>query len=144
VANGNTREGDESITGINVTPLVDVVLVLLIVLMVAASAIAQRSLPITLPTERADAATPPPTIGISLDARGHASVDGHATGDAELRAYVRRLVQASPEGSVHASLSADTASSHGDVVRVLDLLRLESVTHVAIGVLPPSSATPGH
>ena len=45
-----SASGDESITGINVTPLVDVVLVLLVVLMVTATYLASRAIPVDLPT----------------------------------------------------------------------------------------------
>ena len=136
VGHRSASAGDETITEINVTPLVDVVLVLLVVLMVAAGVIAQRSLPIVLPAEGPPDASPPPRIEILLDAGGHASVAGAPVTDADLRARVRQMVATSPEGTVQASISADGRATHGDVVRVLDLLRVEHVHHIGIGVLP--------
>ena len=96
VGHRSASAGDETITEINVTPLVDVVLVLLVVLMVAAGVIAQRSLPIVLPAEGPPDASPPPRIEILLDAGGHASVAGAPVTDADLRARVRQMVATSP------------------------------------------------
>src|SRR5690349_2781673 len=76
---GGSRGGDEDglITDINVTPLVDVVLVLLIILMVTATAIVSKTIPVELP--RASTAeqqnTPPTTLSISIDAQGKIYLD---------------------------------------------------------------------
>jgi biopolymer transport protein ExbD len=127
---------DEAITGINVTPLVDVVLVLLVVLMVTASFALSRSLPIETPSAEHHVEAPPRALDIALDANGHAFVDGAPVDDATLAARIHAYAATLPTGDARASLAADRAASHGDVVRVLDLLRGAEVTHVAIGVRP--------
>ena len=66
---GAQKDDDEMITAINVTPLVDVVLVLLIILMVTASYIASRSIPMDLPTADTGGGTPPRTLAISINRR---------------------------------------------------------------------------
>lgn len=136
MATSGAREPDDAITGINVTPLVDVVLVLLVVLMVTAGYVARRTMPVELPPAVSHDLAPPRALDIVVDAGGRASIDGELVSDADLQARIRSLVADSPEGSARASVSADRTSAHGDVVRVLDLLQSEHVTHVAIGVRP--------
>src|SRR4051812_14252762 len=98
---------DDAITGINITPLVDVVLVLLVVLMVTAGYVARRTLPIELPTVRHDASAATVTLDIVVGADGRASIDGVLLGDEALRGRIHSLLDASPGSAVHASVSAD-------------------------------------
>jgi biopolymer transport protein ExbD len=63
---------DEMITGINVTPLVDVVLVLLVILMVTASYVVSRSVP-PRAARRRDADAVPSTLVVSLGKEGELS-----------------------------------------------------------------------
>lgn len=123
----------EPIHGINVTPLVDVVLVLLIILMVTSSYVASRSLPLQLPKaatgQRADDG--PLTIGI--DAGGVLSLDGRPVAMNELGERLRRRKAV---GDARAVVAADGAVAHRVVVGVIDLLRAEGVTQLAISVAP--------
>src|SRR6188768_2042888 len=85
-----SSSSDESITGINVTPLVDVVLVLLVVLMVTATYLASRSIPVDLPSGKTGEATTAP-LTVSLTKTGSLYLDGVPANETELR---RRLQQA--------------------------------------------------
>jgi biopolymer transport protein ExbD len=121
------------IHGINVTPLVDVVLVLLIVLMVTAQYAASQALPLELPkasTGEASAARP---LAISVDASGAVYLDGQGLSPDELKQRVRASAN-SPERS--AQIAADGLAQHRAVVRVIDVLRSEGITKVAINVAP--------
>ena len=60
---------DELITGINVTPLVDITLVLLVILMVTASYVTSRAIPVELPKGATGEGTPT-TLTISIDKDG--------------------------------------------------------------------------
>jgi biopolymer transport protein ExbD len=132
---GHGDASDEAITSINITPLVDVVLVLLVVLMVTASYVVSRSLPIEIPSAAIHAATPARALRIELAADGRRSVDGAVSAtDAALVASIRAYLASSDDP--HASVVADRSVDHGDVVHVLDLLRAQGVTHVGIAVRP--------
>lgn len=132
-----TRSDDEDlIAGINVTPLVDVVLVLLVVLMVTATYVTRQVLPIELPTASQRAAPPSHPVDITVDARGGIAVDGAPSSTDELRAILSARVRAEPD--LPATVAADVTTSHGAVVRVLDELRAAHVQHVAIRTRPPS------
>ena len=75
---------DEPITGINVTPLVDITLVLLVVLMITASYVASKSIPLELP-KGATAESTPVTLSVSIDKDGRTFLDAVPVDDAALR-----------------------------------------------------------
>jgi biopolymer transport protein ExbD len=140
VAGGAQKDDDEMITAINVTPLVDVVLVLLIILMVTASYIVSKSIPMDLPNAASGEATPPRSISISIDREGAIYLDAEPTDEARLRAAVRAYVLDVTEAEARATIAADSSVTHGQVVRIMDLLRREHVAHFAINVRPEDLA----
>ena len=126
----------ELIHGINVTPLVDVVLVLLIVLMVTASYTVSQALPMELPKASTGESNAKSPLAISVDAAGALYLDGKVLTTEELRQQVRR--RASNDTS--ALIAADGATAHRAVVGVIDLLRREGVTRFALNVAPEDLA----
>jgi biopolymer transport protein ExbD len=134
------NNGDETmISGINVTPLVDVVLVLLVVLMVTATYIASRTIPVDLPKGATGEATNV-VLAITVDEAGEFFLDGARAQEPELRAKVREARGRDPE--VRAVIAADASSRHGSVVKVIDLLRQERVNRFAINVEPQDVKQP--
>jgi biopolymer transport protein ExbD len=127
------QDNDEMITGINVTPLVDITLVLLVILMVTASYVASKTIPLELP-KGATAETTPTTLSVSIDKDGKTFLDAVAIDDASLRARIRAAHTADPE--TRAVIAADGRTTHAHVVHVIDLLRREDVTKFAINVEP--------
>ncbi|MEM7609605.1 MAG: biopolymer transporter ExbD, partial [Myxococcota bacterium] len=127
-------------TDINVTPLVDVVLVLLIVLMVTATAIASQSIPMDLPQgttgEASDA-----VLEVAIDRQGQFFADGVAVDAAGLDGAI--AAAAGREG-IRARISADRAVAHGSVVELMDRLRRGGIMNFAIAMdAPPAeSAAP--
>ena len=73
----SSKNDDGLISGINVTPLVDVVLVLLIILMVTAQFVAAQAIPMELP-RAASGESVPRSVSISVDAQGALYLDGQA------------------------------------------------------------------
>jgi biopolymer transport protein ExbD len=122
---------DEMITGINVTPLVDITLVLLVILMVTASYVVSRAIPVELP-KGATGETTPTTLTVSVDRSGKTFLDAEAVDDVTLRARVKRAHDADPE--TRAVIAADGRTNHSNVIHVIDLLRRENVTKFAINV----------
>jgi biopolymer transport protein ExbD len=122
----------ELIQGINVTPLVDVVLVLLIILMIAASSAVSRALPMDLPKASTGQPTERRPLAISIDAAGALFLDGEPLSREQLRQRVKQ--RSGSEAS--ALIAADGAARHRAVVGVIDLLRAEGVTKFAINVVP--------
>lgn len=131
MAGVNQRPG-EMISGINVTPLVDVVLVLLIVLMVTASYTVSKALPMDLPKASTGESANHP-MAISVDERGKLFLDGGELSRDKLRLAVRDRKK---QGDVSALIAADGHAEHRSVVKVIDLLRGEGITKFAINVAP--------
>lgn len=121
------------ISDINVTPLVDVVLVLLVVMMVTAGYIVSRTIPVDLPRAQTGQSVTR-TIAISIDEGGQHYVDGRAVTEEQLQGAIRGSRKG--DGDARAVIAADGAVAHRQVVRVIDLLRREGVERFAINVQP--------
>jgi biopolymer transport protein ExbD len=120
------------ITGINVTPLVDITLVLLIIFMVTAKLVVSRALPLDLP-KAATGAEVQQVFALSLKADGGTFVDGApSASDADLLSKARTALEHSPE--LRAVVQADGAVAHRRVMHALDVLRQAGLTRVAFGV----------
>jgi len=128
---------DEMITGINVTPLVDITLVLLVILMVTASYVVSRAIPVELPKGATGEATPT-TLTVSIDRDGKTFLDAEPIAEPALRARIKSAHDADPE--TRAVIAADGRTSHSNVIHVIDLLRRENVTKFAINVDPDDIA----
>jgi biopolymer transport protein ExbD len=127
------QEQDDIMTGINVTPLVDVTLVLLVILMITASYVVSKSIPMDLPKSATGEATPA-TFSVSIDEQGRTYLDAEPVSEVALRAEMRTRHAASPD--VQAVIAADGRTDHRHVVHVIDLLRQEQITNFAINVQP--------
>jgi biopolymer transport protein ExbD len=129
---GNTSSGGGPIVGINVTPMVDVVLVLLVIMMVSATYIVQQSLKVELPkTATSDeAAASPAAVTITKD--GAFSYGGQPVDERELIARLHAAFASNADVSL--VVTADEHAFHGSVVHVIDLAKVEGITKFAINV----------
>jgi biopolymer transport protein ExbD len=134
----NRRRG--IIAEINVTPLVDIMLVLLIIFMLTANLIARQAIEIDLPRATQATAAKPKALAISLTRDGSLVLHDHAVTSDELRAAVRAAVASDPTTQV--IIAGDKAVSHGRVVWVLDLVKSLGVTSFAIQVDPGGLEAP--
>jgi biopolymer transport protein ExbD len=125
--------GDEyEITGINVTPLVDIMMVLLIIFLVTATYIVKEAIKIELPRAASADTTVKRTLMFLIGKDGQVVLDGAPAND---DAIVRKI--ASLPGrreDMQAVIAADRDARHGSVVHVLDLLKGQGVTSIAIEV----------
>jgi len=120
---------DDEITGINVTPLVDVTLVLLIIFMVTAKLIAGQGIPLDLPKAKTAGATQT-VLNVAIDAKGLVLANGEKVNDdAELRRRAGKALKENPE--LRTVISASASASHGNVMHVLDTVRDAGITRVA-------------
>ena len=124
-----SSSSDDAITGINVTPLVDITLVLLIIFMVTAKLIAGQSVPLDLP-KAATAGTTQTVLTVEIDERGHVSADGQPVSDrVALEQRAKRALEADP--ALRVLISASARASHGTVLQVMDSLRQAGSTKIA-------------
>ena len=122
------------ITGINVTPLVDITLVLLIIFMVTAKLVVSRALPMDLP-KAATGGEVQQVFSLSLRENGTTQVDGTAANrDEDVLDRARRALAQHSE--LRAVVQADGTIPHRRVMHALDVLRQAGITRIAFGVLP--------
>ena len=129
---GSSSQDEDSITGINVVPLVDIVLVLLIIFMMTASIIVAPSVNIELPQVSKADEPPPKNLHFLLDLSGAIYLDDQRIEKEQILETVKREIAGKPD--VQVLVSADRQVPYGDVVEVLDLVRSGGVTKFAISV----------
>src|SRR6478609_8199231 len=118
MAGGASSDSDEAITGINVTPLVDIVLVLLIIFMVTAKLIVSKSVPLDLP-KAATGSDIQSVFSVVLAADGTTQVDSRTVPtDDVILGLAKSAHEKNPE--LRAVIKADAAVPHGRVIHVLD------------------------
>jgi biopolymer transport protein ExbD len=128
------------ITDINVTPLVDIMLVLLIIFMLTAHLIAKQAIEVQLPKAANSTAVPATTLAVTLTREGRMYLNGVETTPAALRATVQAAVAKDPK--TQTIISGDKDVSHGRVVWVLDLVKSLGVTSFAIQIDPAGMTPP--
>jgi biopolymer transport protein TolR len=135
---GQLQDGDDEITGINVTPLVDVVLVLLIIFMVTANFIVRETMEVDLPRAANAGETVQGLVAVVMDKQGRLYLDGEQVSESELRAKVAASVKKDAE--TRAILSADQALPYGEVMHLIDVVKGEGVSRFALNIEKDSRA----
>jgi biopolymer transport protein ExbD len=129
-ARGRRRSG---IVGINVTPMVDVMLVLLVIMMVAATYIVSRALKVELPKSASSDEQAQSPLTVTLTKDNHVFINGEPiAGDEDLIARFQKARAAAGEPSL--VVSADEAALHGKVVHVIGLGKQQGIVKFAINV----------
>jgi len=134
------QEEEEIIASINVTPLVDVVLVLLIIFMVTASFIVRETIEVQLPRAASGGESVGVTVNLILDERGVLYLDGRETTMEEARRAVREVVKQGDDAK--AIISADKRLAHGRVVEIIDLVKTEGLHKFAINIEKDPTTSP--
>jgi biopolymer transport protein TolR len=133
-------ESASIISGINVTPLVDITLVLLIIFMVTASYIVSPSIKVDLPKAASGGEQPRSALALSVTAQGAVFMNGAPSSDDAIDRFVAGALPQNPD--LQAVIAADRAVPHGTVVHLIDLVRRAGVRRFAINVDPTAAAPP--
>ncbi len=128
------QDNDDAIMGINVTPLVDITLVLLIIFMATAHMIVHRSMSLNLPKVANSQAVPTQSIQVVLEADKTLRLNGQTIGLPELGINLGQMAKLDP--GLRVTLSADERVSWGDMAAILDVIRGAGVTKIATEVQP--------
>ena len=135
MAGGSLDQDDSEITGINVTPLVDVMLVLLIVFMVTSTYIVQQSIQVQLPKADTGENTPKAkNLAFVIDKSGAIFLDGKSIKLEDIAARVQAEKAADVNVQLQALVAADKETPHGYVVGLIDAVRRQGITDLAINV----------
>ena len=129
---GSSQEDDDTITGINVTPLVDITLVLLIIFMVTASFIVAPAVKVELPQVSKAEEPPARSLHFLVDQGGAIYLNDKRVDESSLLGLVQKEVAANAE--VQVLVSADKKVPYGEVIHLLDLVRSGGVKKFAISV----------
>jgi len=129
---GSSHDDDDTITGINVTPLVDITLVLLIIFMVTANFIVAPAVKVELPQVSKADQPPPRSLQFLLDPAGALYLNGKHVEESAVLGLVQKEVAANAD--VQVLISADKKVSYGEVIRLLDIVRSGGVKKFAISV----------
>jgi biopolymer transport protein TolR len=134
LGNGGGRSGrHRALAEINITPLVDVMLVLLIISMLAAPML-QKGIPLDLPeTETSKDITDARTV-VSVDREGRLRLNDQPVHPDLLVQRMKAQALGSPGDTVF--LRADKLMPYGEVLHVMDLIRKAGVTRVALVTVP--------
>jgi biopolymer transport protein ExbD len=125
-------DDNEPITGINVTPLVDVTLVLLIIFMVTTPMIMKPSINVNLPKAGSSDQTAPAEFNVTITKEGQIFANGEAVSQDALKTKANDLVTKKPD--VQAMISADRDTTHGVVINVIDIIKSAGVKKFAISI----------
>ena len=130
--NFGSSSDDDFISAINVTPFVDVVLVLLIIFLMTAPVLYQSAIKVQLPKAATGTQTEKSPLSFSIDKSGALSWGKEAI---DWKTLDQRLAALGPQLEQQTALiGADEATPHGSVIRLMDVLRQAGLTHFALNV----------
>jgi biopolymer transport protein ExbD len=125
-------QDDDVISGINVTPLVDVVLVLLVIFLMTAPVLYQSAIKVQLPEAKSGEQTESNLINFTLDAEGNCYFKGEKILMSEVIKKLGALTE--KQKSEPVMIGADRKTPHGSVVELMDLLKGEGLTKFGLNV----------
>jgi biopolymer transport protein ExbD len=133
---GNFGGSDDNFfADINITPLVDVVLVLLIIFMITAPVIYQSAIQVQLPKTKTGDATEKSPFQFSISKDGSLSIGPERIDQWDsVPERLKALAKGKNLSEEVASISADQAAQHGQVIKLMDLLRQAGLTRFALNV----------
>jgi biopolymer transport protein ExbD len=126
----------------NLVPLIDVLLVIIIFLVVSASFSRTSELQINLPTAEPTALEDKPlVITVEVDAAGHFMVNGAEVGSGDVAAIASALTKAAGSGKEPTIvINADAKATHQSVVDVMEAARQANYTHITFATQTKSGS----
>lgn len=132
MATGSSKDEDGIISDINITPMVDIMLVLLVIFIVTANFLKKESLNINLPRVAASDANIRESKQVAVTRDGKFFLEGKSVTEDALVQDITREVKYRP--NMRVTLSADENLSYGSVSRLMGVLRRCGVTRMALSV----------
>ena len=127
------RRGEDEELELQMTPMIDVVFLLLIFFMCTTKFQLENELDLNLPPERQDdVASLSVPIKIEITAKGDILFDGVKTGQRRLARVLASLNSSRREGDLPVAIYGDPEARHRDIVRVLDACGMAGVWNVSV------------
>jgi biopolymer transport protein ExbD len=114
------------------TPMVDIMLVLLVIMMVSANFIVSQTMNVDLPKAASGERSPPALAVVSIQADGSYGFNDVPMSEPELEQKLKAMYAENPD--INVIVSGDKKAEHGAVVHVLDLAKTIGITKFAIAV----------
>lgn len=125
-------QDNDAISEINVVPLVDIILVVLIIFMVTAPMFIKPTINVNLPKAASGDKTTASKLNIALTADGRINLNGTFVNEEVVR--TKALEEVTKNQEVQAIISADKDVPHGKVVSLLDIVKTAGVKKFAISI----------
>jgi len=130
----NSRTPNEPITDINITPLVDICLVLVIIFMVTVPLMMVTSpLKVNLPEARTIEAREDVNILVAIDEQDHVSVDEKKGNFEDLPQLLKNVLEKKPNRML--IIRADKAVLHGRILDIMDLIKQLGGNRISIATV---------
>ena len=129
MATGKRRTTDED-SDINITPMLDVVFIMLIFFIVTATFIKQAGIEVARPDAKTDSPKPLVSVLIAIGPNGDIWIDKSRVDENTIRAHIERLHAENPKGGI--VIQADKLASYKKLKATLEAARGAGVTEVAI------------
>ena len=127
-----TASEDSAITGINVTPLVDIILVVLIIFMATAPLIHNRAMKVDLPKAAQHERAATEALQVVYNAQREISLSGKRVTEEQLGAQLKAMIARSAD--LRVALRADRNLPYGEIVQLLDVVRGAGVHKIGLEV----------
>ena len=131
--NKATLAGEEEDNEINLTPMLDVVFIMLIFFIVTASFIKEAGIEVNRPTAYTSEKQPEANILIAISANDEIWIDKKLVDPRAVRPIIERLHSENPKGSI--VIQADAESTNEALTAVMEAAKLAGVANVAISAL---------
>lgn len=131
-------ENDSIVAEINITPLTDIFLVLLIIFMISSSAMLEGGLQVRLPTAKSGALTKVEAgkpVYVTLSKDGRINVNNQISDEAGLLEMMRSVLKATADKTV--VIRGDEGVDLGRAVRIMDAARSAGAEKIALATQPP-------
>ena len=129
---GAQQQEDEEIVAINVTPLVDITLVLLIIFMVTASFIVKETVEVDLPKAANINETVQGLVNIVMDKDSKLFFDGAEVTEDEMKGRIVEALKKDKE--TRAIISADQSLNYGRVMGLIDVIKGQGIAKFALNI----------
>jgi len=134
------QDDDDEIVSINVTPLVDITLVLLIIFMVTASFIVRETIEVDLPKAASTTETVQGLINVVMDKDAKIYFDGTEVDEAGLKSLIddKKKTESDPR----AIITADQSLNYGRVMHLIDVVKGQGIAKFALNIQKEAAPAP--
>jgi len=132
MAGNAPQDDDDVISNINITPMVDIILVLLVIFMVTANFLQRESVNINLPKVAASDPNVAQSIQIAMTKDGKILMEGVETDEERISSTLSRENKYRP--NMRVTLSADERLAYGKIAHVMGIIRKSGVSRIALTV----------